>query len=709
MHKRHKDLLRTIVADLRDTLAGSADASGEWLRGDLDRELERLGIAADGASTPLDALPNPGPAERRARAAADAFIAAAAAAAAVMPPSGGKSRSTKPPSGGTAAREEFVERAAYTWINRLLALRAMESRGLIEETLRSNLDYEGISEALYILRADAPQRCTGADGGWWAVIEDACRAQAAALPGLFDLDDPAAALRPSTPALLRCIEMVGAAPDGFTLDAADAAFADPDAIGWAYQFYQEAAKARVYAKLGRGGKAASRSDIAAATQLFTEPYMVQWLLQNSLGRSYHEAYPDSRLPETWDYYIRQHPAGQRAPEHPRALEALDLIDPCCGSGHFLREAFDMFVAMYRERHPELSAARIVERVLEQHLHGIDLDPRAAQLAALTLYLRAWEVMREDAGNAFALLAASPTAHPTSLSINIAATPSGLSAGALQRHLKRNPGDRVMQPLLQGIFAALEQADILGSLLRPAEHIDAAIKNLQQPHTMQMDFDSDDAALRRTMTMLARSDPAELKCTLLERVAQSFRSEAGAGADVAAALFGREAAGGVRLLQLLDRNYAVVVTNPPYMGSGNMDMPLKKYVEQHYKPGKRDLYAAFILRCLELCRAEGRVAMITQQSWMFLRSFAELRALPEDKLAAAAKKGDYPGLLRAATIESLAHLGPNAFEEISGEVVQNAMFVLNNATPHPEDRIVAFRLVGLKSPAEKAGVLREAVR
>ena len=131
-----------------------------------------------------------------------------------------------------------------------------------------------------------------------------------------------------------------------------------------------------------------------------------------------------------------------------------------------------------------------------------------------------------------------------------------------------------------------------------------------------------------------------------------------------------------------------------MGSANMDAPLKSYVEKHFKAGKRDLYAAFILRCLDLCRPQGRVAMITQQSWMFLRSFAELR-------------GGAAGLLHTSAVESLAHLGSAAFEEISGEVVQSVMFVLGNGRPTPEHRMVAFRLVGLKSPAEKARVLREA--
>src|SRR5450759_1420926 len=276
MIKRYRDLLRVVVADLRHTLSGGSNGQ----RGDLDRELERLGIAPDGKVTPFDALPNPTPAERRARRVAEAQLAAA------------------PTAQRAATRAEIVERAASTWINRLLALRAMEARGLINEILRSDPAYDGLSEALFILRQTQPQRAAGADGGWRAVIEDACTAQASSLGGLFDLADPSAALRPSTPALLRCAAIIGTTPAGYTAEEADATFADPDAIGWAYQFYQEEAKARTYAKLNNGGKAATRAEIAAVTQLFTEPYMVKWLLQNSLGRTYYELYPDSRLPET---------------------------------------------------------------------------------------------------------------------------------------------------------------------------------------------------------------------------------------------------------------------------------------------------------------------------------------------------------------------------------------------------------------------------
>ncbi len=272
MIKRHKDILARVIRGLRHELAGSIGPDGTLVRGDLDRVLERLGVTPEGPVLPLDALPNPTPLDERAHYAAEAALVRMEL------------------QGRTAAesRAEYVEEAAYSWINRLVALRALEARGLIDETLRPNAEYGGISEALYVLRMSDPARVASEDGGWWAVLDAACAAQAHALPGLFGAGDPVLTLRPSVPALLRCVALIGAGPAGATVDETNAAFGDPDAIGWAYQFYQEEAKQRAFAAFGAGQKAGSRAVIAAATQLFTEPYMVRWLLQNSLGRSYHE-------------------------------------------------------------------------------------------------------------------------------------------------------------------------------------------------------------------------------------------------------------------------------------------------------------------------------------------------------------------------------------------------------------------------------------
>ena len=242
-----------------------------------------------------------------------------------------------------------------------------------------------------------------------------------------------------------------------------------------------------------------------------------------------------------------------------------------GSGHFLRAAFDMFVAMYREQRPRLSAKEIADTILSQHLFGIDLDPRAAQLAALTLYLRAWELVRAEQrttrtiGDHFYI--------PPMM--NLATTPSGLTEGALERHLQRAPQDEVFKPLLKSIFAGLEQADILGSLLRPREYLDSAIEDLLKPQTIEMAFNPQMFARRNDIRTMAEADPKGLRNNLLETIANSFTIEAGNTSDVSVALFGREAEQGMRLLQILDRQYAVVVTNPPYLGSRYMDASLRK--------------------------------------------------------------------------------------------------------------------------------------
>ncbi len=664
MQRAYKDLLRSLVMELRHTLDSAWDESDRLIRGDLDRELERIGIGTDGSITPLDALPNPTPEAVRAHRTAEVQMAAV-------------SKAERP-----SVRAALVERAAYTWINRLLALRALEARGLIEETLRLNPAYEGISEALYVLRYEEPQRTGEADGGWWAVLENVCRTQAQLLPGLFDWDDPNVALRPSTTALLRCVQAVGR-PE------LDPLFADPDAISWSYQFYQEEAKKRVYAKLGRGGKVESRSEIAAATQLFTEPYMVQWLLQNSLGRSYHEAYPDSVLPAGWDYYIDREKIDRMtegqddkatvtpSPGHPFPLSELTFLDPCTGSGHFQREAFDMLFAMYGEQQPEMTAQAIADRILSHHLHGIDIDPRAVQLAGVTLVLRAWEQVGSQGY--------APPA------LNLATTPARLDPGALERHLRANPEDRLYRPILAGVFAALEQAPILGSLLKPEEHLESAIQEFRKQRAGgQTGLLAEDAGANRLLAELARHDPDELKKLLLERIARSFAQEA-RQSDVAAQLLGREAGEGVHLLQLLERSYAVVATNPPYMGSRNMDDALKKYVDRHYKFGKRDIYAAFILRCLDLTERNGQTAMLTQQSWMFLRQLKDLRNQ----------------VLSNNSISALAHLGRYAFSDIGNAAVQPVLFVCKKRRSNLADKAYFLRLKAPRPAHEQDNLLKTA--
>jgi hypothetical protein len=248
MQKRQKDLLRTLVGELRARLVGRASVSeGTSERGNLDRELERLGIAPDGSIKPIEALPGAREHERYAYGIVVEQL------------------SPLPLSQRPSVRGEIIERAAYTWINRLLALRAMEVRDLIDNTLRGEEAYGGISESLFVLRDKQSELAASEDGGWWAVIEYTCNEQAKSLPGFFALDDPSAALRPSPGMLVQCVALVGGQMANFTQEESNATFADPDAIGWAYQFYQEESKANIDAKCKSGGKVVNRSELAAKT------------------------------------------------------------------------------------------------------------------------------------------------------------------------------------------------------------------------------------------------------------------------------------------------------------------------------------------------------------------------------------------------------------------------------------------------------------
>ena len=181
--------------------------------------------------------------------------------------------------------------------------------------------------------------------------------------------------------------------------------------------------------------------------------------------------------------------------------------------------------------------QIADRILNQHLYGIDLDPRATQLSELTLYLRAWEIVKAERWGGDTALYIPPEMH-------LVTTPTNLDHGALERHIQRYPDDIVYKPLLEKVFAGLEQADTLGSLLRSREYLDQAITDLQMPHSVEMAFSQAEADLRSDVTELAHTNPTLLRQMLLDRVAASFHSEASRTDEVSLALFGREAECGV---------------------------------------------------------------------------------------------------------------------------------------------------------------------
>jgi hypothetical protein len=658
-----RSTLKALVLELRHELEGQHDAQGKWSPGDLERRLAAIGVRPN-RSVPAGELKLT-PEDAAARRVIDALIASRIEAG----------------EGREEAFREFVRNGAYSWVNRLLALRCMEARGLIDEVIIQKEAYGGRSLQHHRLAHKDPSRCSGDDEGLFATLFDEFEHRAAELPMVFRPDAPEISLRPSVASLRRCVELLSGriAPKGQSA-ATDEVFTAPDALGWAYQYWNTEEKDRVFdrVRIEKGFKIAG-TDIIPATCIYTEDYIVKFLIQNSLGALWTGMRPDSRLPAGWRYYVY---GADRAPVSRKRVAEITLIDPAVGSGHFLIEAFDLLFDMYKEEGEIVSDREICASIFENNLFGIDIDERAIQIAALALLMKAWEKARDFVPRRINLVAAN---------IRL---PKGTHH--LEKFLKNRPEDHAIRPALEAIVGALDHAAEIGSLLEIDEPLDKRLAELREKHGAQLSLDGHQGL----------AEPEKWKLAVIARLRDHFNAEATAD-DLSERFFGEAGEKGLSLLDLLSRRYDVVAANPPYMGSKNMGPVLKKHVERHFAAGKRDLYAAFILKCLRLAApGTGRVAMVTQQSWMFLRSFADLRALDDDKRKKMPRA--FGGVLRDTTIETLAHLGPRAFAEISGEVVNTACFVLAAAAPPADHRLTAFRLIGPKSPEEKDALLLSAI-
>ena len=281
-----------------------------------------------------------------------------------------------------------------------------------------------------------------------------------------------------------------------------------------------------------------------------------------------------------------------------------------------------------------------------------------------------------------------------------------SRAHLEEFLAKHPEDSELRPALEAVFRGLADANQLGTLLRIEEPVEQELQRRKEEEDRRAE-----TTLRQSQTRLAfmseqfvlavsqARDYEGWKHDVLARLQHHFRQEATVS-DPVQAFFGRDAGQGLALFDLLARRYDIVAANPPYMGSRNMGKGLKRFCVAHYAAGKRDLYSAFMLRCISLARPGGYVAMVTQQSWMFLRSFATLRAF-------TSKHGGSGGgnLLRTTSFEIFAHLGSNAFPEISGEVVNTVLFCLRNLPPRPEQLSTTIRLVNAPTAVDKDRLLK----
>ena len=674
-----KGVLKSLVLDLRRELEGKFDAEGAWQPGDLERRLAAIGVRRDRAPVPVDELPHLSVHDREARRVVDAFL---------------RSRETAGQN-GNAAVADFVREAAYGWANRLIALRCMEARGLIDEVILQKESYGGRSLQHQRLARKEPEKCSGEDDGLFAVLFHEFARRTAELPLLFNPSASEVALRPSVPSLKRCVALLSGTDKGQDC-ATDDVFTAADALGWAYQFWNTEEKTRVFtAAAGKGPDRKKHkiegADLAPATCFYTDSYMVSFLVQNSLGALWMGMRPTSKLAESWKYYVRD---ADRPPAAARQVCEITFLDPACGSGHFLIEAFDLFYAMYVEEGVTTQPAEICTSILEHNLYGIDIDERAVQFAAIALVMKAKEK--------------APNFVPRR--VNLVSTNIRLPAGKadLELFLDKHPEDAPLKPAILAIFEGLAHADELGSLLQIDEPVEKELRTLKARYetagspAQQALWSEYEKPVQGKLPLGVATYEAWQE-RVLARIQEHFSAEAH-GSDLGAAFFGEAAAKGISLVDLLARRYDVVAANPPYMGSKNMGAVLKRHVERHFTAGKRDLYAAFILRCLQLTTDGGRVAIVTQQSWMFLGSFLDLRALDARKAPRA-----FRGVLLDTALEVLAHLGRYAFSDIGNAAVAPVMFVLQRGRPTPQHRLWACRLTAPRVSEEQAALLRGATQ
>ncbi|WP_453934118.1 Eco57I restriction-modification methylase domain-containing protein [Acidovorax temperans] len=545
----------------------------------------------------------------------------------------------------TQAVQQLVWEVAYQHWHRMLFARFLAENGLLLWEIGAAVSLDDC-EAL--VQETDPTMNLGAKTRW----ELAGKLAARMLPQVFKPQSPVFELA-FAPEHQRELERLLAALPTDVFQASDS-------LGWVYQFWQAKRKDEVNASEVKIGA----DELPAVTQLFTEPYMVDFLLHNSLGAWWATRHPGKPCPVPLTYLRTLEdgtPAAGKFEGWPDSLQDFTLLDPCCGSGHFLVAAFLLLVPM-RMAAEGLTALDAVDAVLADNLHGLELDPRCVEIAVFALALAAWRYPDED-GHALGVRADMPAPQIACCGLKLNASAEDWSA-LVPESLSNK--ELVAQDLraLQADFA---QAPLLGSLLDPARSLkdDLATSNVQ--------------ALRELLTQALAQE--------------SNAADAPHGELLELALSARGLLDAARLLQ---GRYHLVITNVPYLARGKQNDTLKAYCAQHYPDAKNDLANVFLERCLELAhppqagQGAGVVQIVMPQNWLFLTSYKKQRA----------------SLLQRVQWNLLARLGPGAFETISGEVVQ-AVLLTQTRAPAPE----GFALHGVdasapKSAPEKALLLRE---
>ena len=498
--------------------------------------------------------------------------------------------------GGEEGRRHVVERYAYRWFNRIIAFRYMDVHGFtgtpvvspagltstngLPEVLAAAKRSEYDDSTVFSLRENdkAKERIEGLLSGsimaddpqgraYGLLLQSECRFWNRNLPFMFEsvvhesgrVDE---LLMPAD--LLAEGSVLKNAVEAMTPE--DCGVDDPsgnvEIIGWLYQYYISERKNEVMDGFKKNHKAGA-NEIPAATQLFTPDWIVRYLVQNTVGRLWMQSHPDSQLYKNWNYYIQplgDDSAGNEDILNIQAPEDLTVCDPACGSGHMLTYAFDLLYEIYEEE--GYAPSDIPGLILKYNLYGMEIDERAASLAAFALTMKA----RSRSRRFFKKQVEPNIQH--------------ISPIAFKEDEVVELNDLYQVNLDFTVWNTYAKADVYGSLIQPTQElVDLSASAPESADDIDTLFDP-----------------------LLREHAEDVFAQT----------------------RYLARKYAAVVANPPYMGAKNMSSELKQFVQDHYEAGKADLFAAFILRNRQFIQHGAMLGMITMQSWMFLSSFEALR-------------------------------------------------------------------------------------
>ena len=514
--------------------------------------------------------------------------------------------------------EQVIEEVAYTWFNRFVALRFMEVNGYLPTRVRvftnSNNEFKPqiLTEAMQmnnlkgldVKKVYEFKEANDDEGLYKYLLITQCNALNDVLPDMFqnikdytELLFPDDLLQGKSSVIRQMIELI---PEEDWKDAVQI-------IGWLYQYYNSEKKDEVFAK--RNSAKISKENIPAATQLFTPDWIVRYMVENSLGRLWLEGHPNDELKSQWKYYLEDAKQSENVQaqldnirEKHKDLTPEDLlcIDPCSGSGHVLTYMFDVLVQIYETY--GYTTREAVSSIVKNNLYGLDIDKRAVQLAYFSIIMKACQYDR--------------------------------------RFLKRG-----IKPHIYAITESNHKIDdeIIDKFSNGDSKLKEAITTIKDELYDAKEYGSILTITPQDWDMLyARLEEVKNEATMYGEAIENLRPL-------------------IQVAQVLSQKYDVVVTNPPYMGSANMNAKLTKLVKKKYPDSKRDLFAVFIERCNQMVKKDSYYAMITQHSWMFLSSFEKLR-----------------NKLLEYNIINMAHLGARAFEEIGGEVVQTTTFTVRKS-------------------------------